>query len=221
MNTQITPMRRLRARAFAVACALVILCGATLLTPAGRAAANRLLYTIGIVTVVEMPQGPADNDKPTAVPPPAEPAPQPHAADAADASQLAGFTVLDLAALPAGYAPAEDWTVITDDRRVNAVRGYADAAGHSLTVTQLKAAPGETYEWRLSPSETATPVEINGAEGLVIDGVLFGEGPFVDGQPSSFKSTTWLRWAAGDINYTLWSDGLTAEQLLEIARGME
>lgn len=219
MNAQITPVRRLRARALAVACAVAILCGATLLTPAGRAFANQVLYRIGIFTVSEMPAGPALNDEPTAEPPSA-PVPQPRAADAAAASRLAGFTVLDLTALPPGYAPTEEWMVIKEGQRVSVVRGYADGSGRSLSVSQLKAAPGETYDQVLSPNETATPVTINGADGLLIEGVLFGEGPFVDGRPSSFKATNWLRWAADGLNYTIWADGLTAEQLVEIAQGM-
>lgn len=219
MNAHIPSMRRLRARALAMACALAVLAAATLLTPAGRAFANQLLYQIGVVTVVEMPQGSVANDQPTAAPP-STPVPQPRAADADAASRLAGFAVLDLAALPAGYAPVEDWTVIREGQRVNAVRGYADGAGRSLTINQLKPAPGETYEQQLSPNETATPVDINGAEGLLIEGVLMGYGPIVDGRPA-LKPTNWLRWAAGGINYTLWADDLSAEQLVEIARGME
>jgi hypothetical protein len=220
MNTQTLPMRRVRARALGLACALLLLCGAALLTPAGRAFANQLLYRIGVITVSEMPAGPVVNEQPTAEP--AVAVQHQYVADAAAASGLAGFTVLDLAELPDGFAPLGNWSVGPAALPgTMVVRGYADGAGHTLTVNQFKAAPGTTYDETLSPNEQATPVDINGAQGLLIEGRLMGEGRLTgDGSPE-LRPTNWLYWAAGGINYTLFGDGLSADQLLAVARAME
>jgi hypothetical protein len=221
MNTQTMSMRRVRARALGLACALVLLCGATLLTPAGRTFANQLLYRIGIITVSEPdPAGAGNGEQPTAEP--AVEVQHQYVADAAAASGLAGFTVLDLAELPDGFAPQGDWSVGPAALPGTiVVRGYADGAGHTLIVNQFKAAPGTTYDETLSPNEQATPVDINGAQGLLIEGRLMGEGRLTGNGSPELRPTNWLYWAVGGVNYTLFGDGLSADQLLAAARAME
>jgi hypothetical protein len=223
MNTHTLPMRRVRARALGLALALVLLCGATLLTPAGRSFANQLLYRIGVITVSEPdPAGSGNGEQPTVAP--AVEVQHQYVADIAAASELAGFTVLDLPSLPAGYAPSGDWAVGPGHPAVKitiVVRMYTDGAGHTLIANQFKAAPGESYEETLSPNEQAMPVDINGAQGLLIEGRLMGEN-FLPGNGSpELKPTNWLYWAAGGVNYTLFGDGLSADQLLAVARAME
>jgi len=183
------------------------------LSPAARAFAGDLVRQIGAFTVAPFEAMPAATVAPTAEPPAASDAAS--AATGAEASALAGFAVRQPSWLPDGYQPDGDWAIVPQGQGVNAVRQYLAGQGeHFLILNQYRYGSGDSYEQTYGDNESVSDVQVRGQQALAISGRLMDH-PH-DGE-TGLVPTNWLMWEEGGINYTLFADDLTIDDLLRIA----
>lgn len=133
------------------------------------------------------------------------------ATNAAEASRVAGFQVLAPAYLPGGYALEGQWSVFPQGQGMIAVSDYVSPAKHFLHLDQFKPGSGDQYE---EPLGSSSEVSVRGQPGLWITGRQLGN------SPGSLIFTNWLMWEEKGVNYTLYGDTLTLDEMLRVAESL-
>jgi len=215
-----TTMWRRPALAFG---AMALLLAATLLfSPAARTFASNQLQQIGAI-LLRADDGTPDIDPQPTVPAPVEDAGQ-LAGDLAQASELAGFTVLAPAYLPAGYSQDGALSVQHQDSGVYVVSSYTEANGrHFLIMNQTQFAADALFEQRYGDNEMVTEVMVGGQRGVFISGRFMthpNEPAATNGKQPELLATNWLIWETNGITYTLFGDNLEQSELIRIAESL-
>lgn len=227
MDRQISPTVLFGRRAALTFAALLLLLATTLaVSPQARAIASQQWRQIGAIIFQDGTE-PATSG-PATPPPPTMPAPSEssiqRAASAAEASRLAGFTVLEPAFLPEGYTSSGEWSVDERDGSVYVVSTYQSADGSDfLTFNQIRYAPGVTFEQRYGDNETLQDVTVADHAGVWIEGRYMAdpnEPPPADGAEPELLSTNWLVWEADGLTYILYGTGLERPEMMNIAESL-
>jgi len=142
----------------------------------------------------------------------------------AEAAELAGFDVLAPAYLPEGYSENKPWSVDNRDGSVYVVSAYASRDGrHFLLMNQTQFAGDARFDQQIGDNETVTDVMIGESAGVFLTGRQMAH-PELAIQTQSDEpvmvSTSWLIWETNGITYSLFGDGLTQVQLIEIAQSL-
>lgn len=209
------PLHRphVRRLAFAGGLFALLLLVSLAVSPAARAFAGDLVRQIGAFTVAPYEALPADPARPTAEPP--TPQDVSFAATASEASALAGFTVLQPAWLPDGYQADLDWSVAQQEQGTIVVRQYQSAQGaHFLLMNQYQYGSDDQFAQTYGDNETVSDVQVRGQQALAISGRLMDHPLDRD---AGLVPTNWLLWEEGGVNYTLWADDLTLDELMQVA----
>jgi hypothetical protein len=215
----------LRRTALAFGAIALLLMAALLFSPSARAFAGEQLRQIGAFLFNPVESGVAiepGEAQPT-VPAPAEITAE-FVKNAAEASNLAGFTVLTPAYLPDGYSENQPWSVDNRNGSIYIVSSYGSSAGnHFLLLNQTLFAEGAAFEQQYGENENVTDVMVGQYSGLYHTGRLMAHpdlGVRTRNEAPDLIPTNWLYWEANGINYTLFSDDLDQEQLIRIAESL-
>lgn len=197
-----------------------------LLSPSVRAFAGEQIRQFGAIFL-----GPADSSEAegnAAAPQPTIAAPPEITAEfansAAEASALAGFTVLTPGYLPEGYAENRPWSVDNRDGSIYVVSSYGRYEGRRfLLLNQTKFAEDAVFEQQYGENETVTDVMVGQHPGVFISGRLMAHpdlGVRVQQERPDLIPTNWLIWEANGITYTLFGDNIDQSQLIRIAESL-
>ncbi len=201
--------------AFALTLALMV--SALSFYPPARAQALSLLRQIGALHFTT--EAPATAE-PTAVPPSAEQLPI-SAASPAKASQLAGFAVLAPSSLPDGYSQEGSWSIQPNGNGETVNSTYFNPSqGHYLMINQYRYQAGDAFTDTLSPQEKIQTVQVRGQEGAWITGRLMVS-PIAGGQDIQPAPSNWLYWEENGVVFTLISDGLDLQDMLQLADSLK
>lgn len=214
INTNKSPARRRLALTFALLSLLLVML--VLASPTARTLAADLVRQLGAITVapadVESPAEPV----PTAAPPTNDAVT--FARNVAEASAMAGFTVLQPGWLPAGYEASGDWSVASQGQGVIVVREYRAQQGeHFLIFNQYRYGSEDQFDQSYGSNETVTDVQVRGQQGLAISGRLMAHPDKVDVDP---LPTDWLMWEEDGVNFTLFGNELGHEALMRMAESL-
>ena len=192
-----------------------------LVSPAARTFAGTQLHQIGAILLR------ADDGTMPAEPQPTIPAPVANTSQQADtlaqASSLAGFTVLAPAHLPTGYSQDGAWSVRQDGSGVYVVSAYGvDNGRHFLIMNQTQFADGALFEQTYADNETVFEVMIGGTGGVFISGRFMAHPnrPAMSGDQPELLLTNWLIWEANGVTYTLFGDDLEQNELIHVAESL-
>ncbi|HEX2981228.1 MAG TPA: DUF4367 domain-containing protein [Anaerolineaceae bacterium] len=200
----------------AVAAALIV---AFLSYPPARAYARNLLIQIGAFTVttaqpvegLPTAQAPSEGQEPVTV------------NSAAEASRLAGFTVLEPGDLPEGYVLAGPLTVVDSQTGKIVVSAYTASDNSAfLLFNQYRYGTQDQYTDNVTAQETLSEVSVRGHAGVWISGRRMTDP--IDGTGVSapdLLETNWLRWEEDEIVYTIIGSDLSLESALQIADRMK
>ncbi len=203
--------------------AVALLLAATLLfSPAARTFASNQLQQIGAILLRADDGAPVIEPQPT-IPATVENNSQP-AVNPAQASELAGFAVLEPTYLPAGYSLDGDLSVQHQDSGVYVVTSYTEANGrHFLIMNQTRFAADALFEQQYGDNETVTEVMIGDQRGVFISGRFMthpNEPATTNGEQPELLATNWLIWESNGITYTLFGDNLEQSELIRIAESL-
>jgi len=209
------PMRRM---ALTFTALFVFLIAAAFAYPPARAQALSLLRQIGVFIIDTQPPA---VQQPTAVPP--DPTAKPLTAQsAAEAGRLAGFTVMVPQNLPDGYVQQGLLGILPNAGGKIVSSTYANSTREAfILINQYHYNPGDSFVDNVSANETVQDVEVRNHKGLWITGRMMSSP--IAGQPNtgSLRPTNWLRWEENGIVYSIMSDGLTFEEMLQLAQDLK
>lgn len=214
-----TPVRRL-AIAFATL-SLVLFVGLAA-SPAAQARASELLRRIGAITLVDRSGAHVAEPEGAAVPT-AEPfdgSTVQSAPDAAAATKLAGFAVLIPTSLPDGYAPAGEWSIAPQASGTIVASFYRGGTGAFLGLNQYRYGAGDGFDQSVGQNEQITDVTVRGVGGVAVSGRLMTD-PTDSTGDSALRPSNWLMWEENGVVYSLFSDELSTQQLIDIAEGLK
>jgi hypothetical protein len=200
----------------ASAAVIAVLVMTLLVSPPARALASQLLRQIGVFTLVFDGDGrysAGQPPQPTAAP--FDPGTVQKAGSLAEASTLASFTLLDPEDLPQGFALNGGWSVTEQGNGMLVASEYLDEEGHYLIFNQYKYGSGYAFEQTYASNEQVSDVSVRGQPGVWIAGRL------VAVSAGELEPALWLMWEENGINYTLFSDTLTQEDLLKVAESLK
>jgi hypothetical protein len=212
----------LRRTALAFSALAFLLTITLLLSPSARAFVGEQIRQFGGITVKPINQSGAVAPQPT------EPAPAEITAEsvknAAEASELAGFTVLTPGYLPEGYTENSPWSVDNRDGSIYVAASYRSAEGsHFLLMNQTLFTEGAVFEQQYGENETVTDVMVGQDPGVFLTGRLMVHpdlGVRVRNERPDLIPTNWLIWEADGITYTLFGDALDQAELIQIAESL-
>jgi hypothetical protein len=200
--------------------AIVLLLTATMLfSPSARAFAGEQIRQIGAIIFAQ-----ADNTTFEEAPlQPTIPAPKGLTAEfaetAAEASELAGFTVIAPGYLPAGFEQRGTWSVDERNGNTYVVATYvAEGGRHFLMMNQTRFADDAIFEQDYGANESLTDVMVGEYEAVYISGRLMTHPD--RSADSDLIPTNWLIWEADGITYTLFGNALDMDQLIQIAESL-
>ena len=218
-NLYAFPWRR---PALALSALALLLIVTLLFSPAVRTFAGHQLRQIGAFLFYADDGTVPIEPQPTLAAPAASTVPQ--ANDAAQASDLAGFTVLAPTYLPDGYSLNGAWSVDRQDSGIYVVASYVvQNSRHFLTMNQTRFIGDTLFEQRYADNETVSDVMIGSHKGVFISGRLMthpDQPATASGQRPDLLPTNWLIWQANGITYTLFGDNLEQGQLIRIAESL-
>ena len=207
--------------------ALAILLTITLLvSPSARAFAGDQIRQFGAIFLSPIDSG--ESESSAAAPQPTVAAPPEITAEsvknAAEASELAGFTVLTPGYLPEGYTENSPWSVDNRDGSIYVAASYRSAEGsHFLLMNQTLFTEGAVFEQQYGENETVTDVMVGQDPGVFLTGRLMVHpdlGVRVRNERPDLIPTNWLIWEADGITYTLFGDALDQAELIQIAESL-
>ena len=126
----------------------------------------------------------------------------------AEASSLAGFTILAPTYLPEGYTSMTGWFVTSQDNEVVVTTAYKDKTNNFLAINQLKfseGAPQQTFH-----RDSIVDVMVRGQGGVWL--------PNAD--PAAPDGKNALLWEENGITYSIVSNALSLDQSLEVAESL-
>lgn len=206
-----SPVRRRLALTFALLSLLLVML--VVASPAARTLAADLVRQFGAITVAPADVASPAEPAPTAAPPTNDAVA--FARNAAEASTIAGFTVLQPGWLPAGYEAAGDWSVASQAQGVVVVREYRAQQGeHFLIFNQYRYGSEDHFDQSYGPNETVSDVHVRGQQGLAISGRLMVHPDNVGAEP---LPTNWLMWEEDGVTFTFFGDELSHEALMRMA----
>lgn len=216
----VLPLRR---AALALGLLLLVLLFTLTLSPAARAVANEQIRQIGALIFREAGSDPGPTVKPTVAAPSAADAPQPVTL-AQDAARLAGFEVREPRYLPAGYVQEGGWSVDRRESGVYVASSYRHNGNDEfLLLNQTQYTAGTTFEQSYADNEQVSDVTVAGEDGIWISGRLMTDPQEVNGEPAGeplLQPTNWLIWREGEIVYTLFGNGLTQDEMIQVAESL-
>jgi hypothetical protein len=217
MNAQNKPVI-LRRMALSFAAVCVLLAGALLMYPPTRAQALSLLRQIGVFTIsTEAPTV----QQPTAVPPDPDQKPL-TAPSAADAGVLAGFTVYAPRNLPSGYVQEGPLSILPNGNGKTVVSTYINSAHDNfILINQYQYQAGDSFTDNVSDQETVRDVEVAGHPGVYITGRMMSSPAADQSAGVTLRPSSWLRWEANGIVYSVISDALTFDEALQLAESLK
>jgi hypothetical protein len=197
-----------------------------LLSPSARAFVGEQIRQFGGITVKPIDQ--SEYESGAVAPQPTEPAPAEITAEfvknAAEASELAGFTVLTPDYLPDGYTENSPWSVDNRDGSVYVVSSYGRHEGNRfLLLNQTRFAEGTVFEDEFGENESVTDVMVGDHAGVYLTGRLMAHpdlGVRVRQERPELIPTNLLIWEANGITYTLIGDALDQAELIQIAESL-
>jgi hypothetical protein len=214
-----------RRMALATAIIGLVLALAIFISPPVRALADQILRQIGAFTFVDRSSQvgvaePAD-EPPAPTAEPLAPGQMRAASDAAQASSLAGFTVLAPTYLPSGYSQEGSWSVAPQGNGVIVVSSYRSQAGHFLLLNQFQYGAGDSYEQSYYANEEVQDVTVRGHAGVWLVGRSMTD-PWSTPQPGQpeLVATSWLLWEENGVNYSLFGDALDQDEAQKIAESL-
>ncbi len=216
MNTQKTIFQP-RRLALATITVMTLFVALMLLSPGLQAFAGSLFREIGAIVLIDLkdnPDGSSVSPAPTAVPPTAVPTYYAH--DESEIAQYAGFEPLTPAYLPDGYEAQGPWSIVQLDDSMGVYRQYRDASGeHFLIFNPVSHSADARFEQLYGENETVTDITVRSQAGVWITGRLFGD------SSETLQQTNWLMWAEDSINYTMYSNVLSLDEMVEIAESLK
>jgi hypothetical protein len=190
------------------------------LSPTTRAIANEQIRQIGALIFREAGDESSLAAKPTVPAPSPADAPE-RVALVQDAARLAGFEVRALRYLPASYAQEGGWSVDRQESGVYVVSTYRDSgSNHFLILNQTRYTAGTEFEQVYADNEQVSEVTVAGQKAIWISGRLMSDPEDANTGPAgrpALQPTNWLVWQEGEIVYTLFGNGLTQDEMMQVA----
>jgi hypothetical protein len=199
---------------------------AMLLFPPARAFADGIWHQIGAYVLVQTPpdpngkvkqkqedvkaaaagtMAPADATKVAAANKNSPNQPEkPSAATAAEAGQLAGFSVLAPSYLADGYVPGAGWMVAHESEGVSVMTFFQGAGHHAMKLVEFKLAAGHA----------PVPLYWPNAQAVTVRGL---PAYMLADETGSGQS---LIWEENGITISLMGEGLTQAEFIQVAEGM-
>ncbi len=135
--------------------------------------------------------------------------------DDGEISQVAGFEPLTPAYLPEGYSVQGPWSIVKFSESTGVYRQYRDASGqHFLVFNPVNHSADARFEQGYGDNETVTDIIIRGQTGVWITGRLYGD------SSETLQPTNWLMWVEQGINYTMYSNGLSQDEMVKVAESL-
>lgn len=220
LKTSVLPLRR---AALALGLLLVVLLFTLTFSPAARAVASEQIRRIGALIFREAGDEPTLAAEPTVSAPSAADAPR-HVALAQDAARLAGFEVRAPRYLPAGYVQEGGWSVDRRESGVYVVSSYRHHGNDQfLLLNQTRYTAGTTFEQSYADNEQVSEIAVAGQKGIWISGRLMTDPEEMNREPAGephLQPTNWLIWQEGEIVYTLFGNGLTQDEMIQVAESL-
>ncbi len=130
----------------------------------------------------------------------------PSASSPAEASSLAGFTVLAPSYLPAGYSAMSGWIVATESNGTVVTIAYKDGANNFFAINQLKVGagdPAQTYH-----RDQIVDVKVRGHDGVWLP------------DPASPNGKNALVWEENGVTYSIIGNSLALGEMLKVAQSL-
>jgi len=125
--------------------------------------------------------------------------------DPAEAGNLAGFTVLVPAYLPSGYVTGSDWFVIAEGQGTVVTSDYHDAGKNFLFINQWQVGAGDLKPYN---REAIVEVTVRGQSGVWLP------------ETASPNGNQALVWEENDKTYSLISNALSLDEMLQVAEAL-
>lgn len=212
-----TKQNTLRRMAFTFAVITLLVVALMAYSPL-RVQAFNWLRQIGVFTITT--EQPLEN-LPTALPPD-QLAKSVTAPSAQEASKLAGFGVVEPQNLPEGYQSVENFNITGSQNGTVVVTSYTHPqTGAFILINQYKFDESASYTDNVTGTETVQDVTVRNQPGVWITGRMMTNPLVEHPNADTLNPTNWLLWEENGVAYSVISDGLTIEEVLQLAQSFK